>query len=147
MQWPVRVSHQWRNDQVRLPIAVNVHGRRIGGWRLVDLLRPTSALSQVAGYCMDSETSEVLSSRSTTANMLCLTLTNEGKNLSSDTQLVLCMYQSTHFYYFLTRLACRTRFSITPSKASFSLTNPSRRFNQYSNTSLVRVVKSSNSLT
>jgi len=49
--------------------------------------------------------------------------------------------------YFLTLRACRTKFSITPSKASFSLTSPSRRFSQYSNTSLVRVVKSFSSLT
>lgn len=42
--------------------------------------------------------------------------------------------------YFLTCRTCFTRFSITPSKASFSPSWLSLRFSQYSNTSLARVV-------
>lgn len=56
----------------------------------------------------------------------------------------ICMYptawnrQTLAYFYFLTCLACLTKFSITPSNASFSPICASRRFNQYSNTSLAR---------
>jgi len=49
--------------------------------------------------------------------------------------------------YFLTLLACLTRFSITPSKASFSFRSPSLCLSQYSNSSEVFSVKSCSSLT
>lgn len=49
--------------------------------------------------------------------------------------------------YFLTRRAWLTRFSITPSKASFSLTRPSRRLSQNSRTVEARNVCFSSSLT
>lgn len=47
----------------------------------------------------------------------------------------------------LTLCACLTKFSITPSKASFSFRNPSRLLSQYSSTWLVFSVKLSNSFT
>ena len=51
------------------------------------------------------------------------------------------------FRYLRTRLACFTRFSITPSNASLSSNALALLFNQYSSTSLAFVVKSSNFLT
>lgn len=49
--------------------------------------------------------------------------------------------------YFLTLRTWLTRFSITPSKASFSPTRPSRRLSQCSSTALARWVTCSNSWT
>lgn len=49
--------------------------------------------------------------------------------------------------HFLTLLACRTRFSITPSNASFSFKRPSRRLSQYSSSSDVFSVRAVRSLT
>ena len=46
-------------------------------------------------------------------------------------------------HHFLTRRACFTRFSMTPSKASLSPNALSLRFSQYSKTSLALVVRSS----
>lgn len=49
--------------------------------------------------------------------------------------------------HFRTRLAWLTKFSMTPSNASFSLMSPSNRFNQYSSTELARKVADSSSWT
>lgn len=54
---------------------------------------------------------------------------------------------SARHHYFRTRRTWLTRFSMTPSKASFSLTKPSRRLSQYSNNALARRVTCSSSLT
>ena len=55
------------------------------------------------------------------------------------------MLENMYIYAYLrTRLACLTRFSITPSKASLSPSALSLRFSQYSSTSLALVVSSSN---
>lgn len=54
-----------------------------------------------------------------------------------------CSNHDTTCYYFRTRLACLTKFSITPSKASLSPSALSFRVSQYSSTSLARAVNSS----
>ena len=63
----------------------------------------------------------------------------------------LCMIQAINDQsfssYFLTRRACLTKFSMTPSKASLSPNALSLFFNQYSSTSLALEVKSSNVVT
>lgn len=50
-------------------------------------------------------------------------------------------------FYFRTRRTWLTRFSMTPSNASFSLISPSRRFSQNSKTELARRVTCSSSET
>ena len=53
-------------------------------------------------------------------------------------------YSAWHYCYLRTRLACLTRFSITPSNVSLSSNALSLLFSQYSRTSLAFVVSSSN---
>ena len=52
-----------------------------------------------------------------------------------------------HSYYLRTRLACFTRFSMTPSNASLSSNALALLFSQYSSTSLALVVNSSSLFT
>jgi len=72
---------------------------------------------------------------------------------SKPTTILLHLHQyQTHsqcqlYLIVLTLLACLTRFSITPSKASFSIFSPSRRFNQYSSNCAVFPSRSLSSAT